>query len=53
MLVCDLLSFGVTVSEMTGSGTYMLVVLRRRLPSVKVSPVAVDPDMATMSRGRC
>ena len=38
MLVCALLSLGVTVRLMTGSGTNIEVIATLSVPSVKVSP---------------
>ncbi len=43
-------AFGVTDTDMTGAGTLMLVMARRMLPSVKVSPEAHStPNSAMMS----
>ena len=50
MFVWALLSFGVTVSEMTGSGTCIDVIATLSVPSVKVSPELQSmPNIATMS----
>ena len=50
--VCDLLSAGVTDSEITGAGTWMDVMLTFTVPSVNVSPEwQSSPKIATISPG--